>query len=58
MPLWMPAGCRTHITGADAIVAINKDSDAPIFDVANYGIVGNLNEVVPALAEAFKKQKA
>ena len=44
--------------GSDYIVAINKDEDAPIFEIANIGIVGNVNEILPSMIEEMKKVKA
>ncbi len=46
------------ISGSDVIVAVNKDPEAPIFDIADYGVVGNLFDVLPVLVAEIKKARS
>ncbi|MFA6180289.1 MAG: electron transfer flavoprotein subunit alpha/FixB family protein, partial [Candidatus Methylopumilus sp.] len=49
---------RVGMDASDVIIAINNDPNAPIFDFAHYGIIGNAMTILPALTEAFKAHLA
>jgi electron transfer flavoprotein alpha subunit len=54
------SGAVQHVVGmqsSDIIIAINKNPEAPIFNIANYGLVGDLFEIVPALTRKIREAK-
>jgi electron transfer flavoprotein alpha subunit len=55
------SGAIQHLVGmqdSDLVIAINRDAEAPIFEVASYGIVGDLFQVVPAITNHLRELKA
>ena len=53
------SGAIQHVVGvqADIVVAINRDANAPIFDIATYGIVGNVHEMIPVLIAEIRRRR-
>jgi len=55
------SGAIQHLGGVSSskiIVAVNKDAEAPIFEAADYGIIGDVNKVIPQFIEEIKEMKA
>ena len=55
------SGAIQHIAGmrtANVIVAVNRDAEAPIFNIANYGLIGDIFEVLPRLAEEIRAARS
>ena len=54
----MLATCCAGMSSSDIIVAVNKDPEAPIFEIADFGIVGDIFEIIPAIIDEIKRIQA